>query len=422
MKRSLLIRLLAFATSVAMPIFLSQARAGGIGDGGGEQITAEANPWRLGPAPIEYCIERSSDFPQSKQELSVLVAEVFHDWEIFFHKYHMDGFFQHNAPNMPPLTLPLSAHELNFCSDKRSQIRFEFGVMNTEMRAYKAQYADRVLGFARRTNYDNRVFLGSDVVWIAPQNFYEEHTGTMINRFPDWTWRASLKHQLLHEVGHVFGMQHNSTWVMDSETMHVQLWATLRHQSIPNESNKLVPLGSIETSFSVFDPLSGLSEISTCLGFQCLLARPIPAQVLRALNIQLPVDKTNPEVKVRFSQQPFSSNASTIEQRTPIFKMTILVPSLGLEKTIDIQPQVLSSNLVPRVYISGAYNLTTAWLRRVYTGNFNAVLTGNGTTVPLMLTVAAKLIKLSIYDSASASWSDWFALSAPYVDDPQPIY
>ena len=422
------LRKLTFAVTTAfliVPIARAHAHAGGVGggvgDGGGEQITAEENPWRVGPEPIEYCIERASDFPQSQQALSALVAEVFSDWKSFFQKYQMDRAFQSNTPNFPfNLTLPPSAREVTVCSVKKSQIRFVFGIMNPEIRQYKAMYADRVIGFAHRTNYDKKNFQGSGVVWITPHNSYEEHTGPMVNTFPDWNWRASLKHQLLHEVGHVFGMQHNSTWVMDSEVMHVQLWATLRHQEIPNESHSMVPLGTIETNFLVFDPLSGTSPLSTCVGFRCVMAHPIPVAVQKALNINLPQNRSNPEVKIRFSQTARPSNTPANEPEAPAFKMTVSIPSLAVEKTIDIQPQVLTADLVPRLYISGAYNPGAAWLRRVYTGNFNAVLSGNGVSVPLMLTVAPKVIKLSAFDSATETWVDWVVLSAPYVSDPAP--
>lgn len=397
----------------------AHARSGGIGDGGGEQVTAEINPWRVGPGPIEYCIERAADFPQSKQVLSELVAETFSDWEAFFAKYQMNRPFQGNVAEVPKVTLPPSAREVPSCTDVKTQIRFLFGVKSNEALRYKSRYADRVIGFAHRTNYDKSTFQGSGVVWISPHNFYEDHTGSLTNTFPDWTWRASLKHQLLHEVGHVFGMPHNSTWVMDAEVMHTQLWATIRHQAFgKGKEDGLVPLGTIETDSMVFDPLSGSSDLSTCAGFQCLMAPEMPELVQKALGISLPKDKKNPKVRIRFGFTPNPHDNPANEPSAPAFRVTISVPSLGTEKTLDIRPQVLSNDLAPRLYISGAYNPSVGWLRRVYTGTFGATLSGNGVSVPMMLTVDPLVIKASIFDSASDTWVDWFGLSAPYIQDP----
>jgi hypothetical protein len=414
MKIQLPIVALAMVTSAA-----TYARMGGIGDGGGEQVTAETNPWRVGPAPLEYCIERAADFPQQKQELSKLVSESFRDWKAFFQKHQMDRPFTGNALDLPKVTLPLSAREVQSCTDVKSQIRFLFGVTNSEVLRYKSRYANRVIGFAHRTNYNKATFQGSGVVWIAPHNSYEERTGPIVNTFPDWNWRPSLKHQLLHEIGHVFGMPHNSNWAMDSEVMHTQLWATLRHQSIKNgNGDKLMPLGTIETDFAAFDPLSGTSELSTCAGFRCLMAPPMPEAVQKMLGVNLTKDKKNPVVKVRFSFTPNPNDSPASEPGAPSFKMSISIPSLSSEKSIDVRPQVLTSSLVPRLYISGAYNPNVAWLRRVYSGTFSAVLSGNGANIPMMLTVEPMVVKASIFDAASETWIDWFTLAAPYVQNP----
>ncbi len=184
------------------------------------------------------------------------------------------------------------------------------------------------------------------------------------------------------------------------------------------KGDQLVPIGTIETDFLAFDPLSGTSELSTCIGFRCLMAASMPEAVQKALGISLPKDKKNPEVKVRFSFTPNPNDNPVNEPSTPSFKMAISVPSMGAEKVLEIRPQVLSNDLVPRLYISGAYNPNVAWLRRVYSGTFGAVLSGNGATVPMMLTVEPLVVKATIYDSATESWIDWFTLSAPYIQNP----
>ncbi|NDU79572.1 hypothetical protein GWI34_44360, partial [Actinomadura sp. DSM 109109] len=128
--------LLVALLSVCTP---AQARKGGIGDGGGEQVTAESNPWRVGPSPIEYCIQRADGFPQSRADLSQLVAESFRDWQAFFSKYEMNRPFR-GSDTAAKYALPASAREVAACTDVRSQIRFLFGVTNAETLRYKARY------------------------------------------------------------------------------------------------------------------------------------------------------------------------------------------------------------------------------------------------------------------------------------------
>ena len=171
---------------------------GGVGDGGGEQLTAEANPWRVGPAPIEYCIQRADDFPQSKEVLSRIVSESFQNWEDFFFNHQMNQNFQGNSDKIPAVGLPPSAHEVSVCTDTKSLIRFVFGILDSELSEYRSFYDDRTIGFAHRTNYSLKTFQGSGVVWIAPQNAYPEETGAIVTIFPNWNWEVSLRHQVLH--------------------------------------------------------------------------------------------------------------------------------------------------------------------------------------------------------------------------------
>ncbi len=202
--------------------------AGGVGDGGGGQPGNETNPWRIGSAPVQYCIQRDSKFPQSQNELSVLIRESIEDWKNFFKRHRLDQPFSGESETLNSQGLALNFQEVETCTAKT--IRFMFGIINKEILEYRTFYPDRVIGFAHRTDYDPHLLSGNGVIWIAPHNSYQENTGPMVDIFPNWTWRPSLKHQLLHEIGHIFGMPHDSTWVMASLTLATDFGARKPHE------------------------------------------------------------------------------------------------------------------------------------------------------------------------------------------------
>ncbi len=410
--------ILSLLTLTSLAFAAGKSGKGGIGDGGGDQITSEANPWRIGPAPIKFCIERADDFPQSKETLSLIVTEAFRNWQNFFLKHHMNENFLGYSNDLPKAGLPIYAYEDPTCNDPENQVRFEFGVMNAEIQSYLARYPERTIGFAHRTNYNIKTFQGGGVVWIAPHNSFQENTGPIETVFPDWTWTDSLAHQVLHEIGHVYGMPHNSTWVMDENVMFTQLWATLRYKNKINDQ-ALLPLGLIETMSQVFDPLSGVSTISTCPAIGCHYSPPVPDQLLKVFKIQ-PTTMNRRVMMLKFSQAEAPNTTPWNEPPPPQFQLTLYPNGSPYKQTVDLVPQKLEYDFVPRLYLSGAYNPDIGYLKRVYNGTFTAVLRGEGLTLPLIVIVRNNFIKLSFFDSDSGVWVDGLTISPATVRDQNP--
>ncbi|TDJ07883.1 MAG: hypothetical protein E2O68_02970 [Deltaproteobacteria bacterium] len=178
---------------------------GWIGNGGDFYQTSQ-NIWFLGSETINYCIESSKDYPLSESELRLLVKESIGDWKAFFKKYGLDvkkiaGDFKRPRFNF-----------LNFVDGKNrginlyfkyncknAKLTFFFGRENKLITTYKKLATEHPFGLAIRKSYNHKSFINQGVVWIA--NFSEK--------------REKIKHTLLHELGHILGMKHNSVFVME---------------------------------------------------------------------------------------------------------------------------------------------------------------------------------------------------------------
>jgi hypothetical protein len=189
---------------------LSAREGGGWSGNGGGFHQASDNIWFLGSAKINYCIERAADYPLKQQELSSLVKKGLKSWKDFFKKYDLlenkiTGGFGH--PRMNGLSFSDSINRgLNFnfsevnCTGEEP-LKFFFGVQNKIIETYRRLHHEHPYGLAIRKEYDHQKFNNSGLVWIS--NFSPV--------------KDKISHTLLHELGHIFGMKHNSVFVMDQD-------------------------------------------------------------------------------------------------------------------------------------------------------------------------------------------------------------
>jgi len=207
-------RISIFGFELCILLLATSGYAGGWSGNGGDLLQDQDNAWFIGDQEIEYCIERDDSFPWDLQRLSGLVTESLHDWKTFFTTYRIDKYYLGQPGTLGGLFpdgklrgLTLNFKQVEHCNAFKQQIRFLFGTRTPEIEQFRAAKGD-ALGFALRPAYDHETYRNGGFVWISS---IEDERALDWNAHP-----ALLKHLLLHELGHVFGMRHDSVFVMSS--------------------------------------------------------------------------------------------------------------------------------------------------------------------------------------------------------------
>ncbi len=188
-----------------------EENGGGWSGNGGNFNLEENNVWNLSSEPIQYCIKIDKQFPFSQKELEELVVESISDWKTFFFNYNLlNSTFNINNSNLNIQFLDNVARGINLnfkltekCGDNEDllndEVRFYFGETNKVITNYQQFSNENSLGVAIRKDYNHKSFKNGGYVWLS--NFTKD--------------KNRLKHLLLHELGHVFGMPHDSVFVMN---------------------------------------------------------------------------------------------------------------------------------------------------------------------------------------------------------------
>jgi len=220
-------------------IFVSLNCYAGISTNGGNITTDQDNVWYLGDKPINYCIERSPAFSLNTNESRELVRESINDWLRFFQKYGLDQMEFNSLKDGMSLKLSLQFNELDKCNDDPELLRFELGASDSDVRrALALDNQVNALALAIRQDYNHETYRNGGRIWI--RNAYLE--------------KEQIKHLVLHELGHIFGMAHDSVFVMDTEV--ADNIRTKTHQQF---------FGKIESPGWVYDLNSG-DEINITAG------------------------------------------------------------------------------------------------------------------------------------------------------------
>jgi hypothetical protein len=208
-------------------------RSGWSGNGG-DSHHLQDNIWYLGQESVSYCVKVGDDSAINKYEASKIIRESFAQWKKFFNKYSMlDKPLKANRRRQN-LTFPdgvTRAMSANFkevsCAElKKStsgeELVFLIGKSNALIDMYKDLATENAYGLALRKGYNHDTYRNAGFVWTSS----------------DIKEPAIIKHVILHEIGHVFGMKHDSVHVMDEDLVDF-IEAKKKH----NKSN----LGVIES-------------------------------------------------------------------------------------------------------------------------------------------------------------------------------
>jgi len=194
---------LVSVTLVAVLILNSNYSLAGSSAHGGDLDLDQNNIWFLGSDPIEYCVESVSDYP-FHDELDGLIEEAVDKWKTLFQKYEISNKSFSGFKDGQVRKMTLAFKKVETCDPdpkkRQRQIRFLFGKMDALVKQFLTD-GNGSLGAAVRYSYDHKTYRTGGTVWLK-----------------NWTARRDhIMHMLVHELGHVFGMKHDSVWVMEAK-------------------------------------------------------------------------------------------------------------------------------------------------------------------------------------------------------------
>jgi len=188
------------------------ASAGTVSSGGGRLSKYAGNPWFLENIPeVRYCIEVDEEaFGVPRAALVPIVEEGLDAWRAAFAAAG-DGWY--DAGELEPfgaVRLATQRFILQGACSSDLPLRFQFGTLSEEQRAYFANANDYV-GAAIRTDYDLTTMSSRGFVYLAPlRGPLKPDLATL---HPEaWTAGGSfaLRLVLWHELGHIFGIGHGA--------------------------------------------------------------------------------------------------------------------------------------------------------------------------------------------------------------------
>jgi hypothetical protein len=194
------LKTLSSALFLALALSTAASQAGdGTSTSGADLDLDQNNPWNLGETPVEYCIEISPSFGYTHDVLAELIQESLGEWRTFFRKYHLDEKKFNALSDGRSRGLALDFVEVARCTDRATQIRMLFGAPDSEIRNV-VDATDQAFGLALRERYNHKTYRNGGILWIRTQRYAPNE----------------LKHVLSHELGHVFGMRHDTVSIMQS--------------------------------------------------------------------------------------------------------------------------------------------------------------------------------------------------------------
>lgn len=182
--------------------------SGGMDSGGGGLVQDSQNPWFVqNTKTVRYCL--LYDFNRFRQSADVTeraVRRAFQFWQKEFS----------DSQSIFPVRIEVATQnfvqvECNDAKDPNVDIAFQFGFLTYEqMQKFDLTKINRLAGFSMRTSYNPAVLKGKGYIYIAPDSGPFKFGGQQTVPQP-WNVNdgALLYWTLVHELGHVFGVQHS---------------------------------------------------------------------------------------------------------------------------------------------------------------------------------------------------------------------
>lgn len=176
----------------------SAIAAGGWTSGGGELIRDQHNPWFIqNTTQVNYCIlineaefGQNKDFVRNKIEKSIL-----------FWKTNLKDLKPYSIGENSSIVVGTQTFQEVSC-DESHNLTFQFGVLTDEQKRRMGD-TSKIIGVTIRTDYDVKQLQAKGFIYLPKDS-----------QFPSHPWSSDegmrVLPVLIHEMGHVFGLQHGS--------------------------------------------------------------------------------------------------------------------------------------------------------------------------------------------------------------------
>lgn len=193
-------------------LFSSQmALAGGWTSGGGELIRDAHNPWFLSNTKeVKYCIKiNEKDFGQNKSFVRLNIFKALDFWKMQLNELTYVG----NSSGFKFTLGTQNFYEVN--CDQNPDITFQFAELTKEQEE-KLGDLSKTIAVSVRTDYDLVNLKGKGFVYFNKDAQFAELPWTR-------TEGSRVLPILIHELGHIFGIQHTNDIHMMTETYPEEL-------------------------------------------------------------------------------------------------------------------------------------------------------------------------------------------------------
>jgi hypothetical protein len=199
--------------------FAQSSFAGGMSGGGGEIIDDMHNPWFVeNTKSVTYCIKiDTSSVSADPATIEMAVDTAISDWTHIFSEY------QTHHPDTP-LKLATQTWVKVDCG-KPVDVAFQFGwgTLSPDQIADLSEegHPQKYIAVAWRDSYDQTQLKGRGFVYVG-----SDFGPYAFSRGPDpvklpWQHSGLIYLELIHELGHVFGLPHLSSRILDVNTRWV---------------------------------------------------------------------------------------------------------------------------------------------------------------------------------------------------------